>query len=52
MNRTWSLRTCHIDHKTDKTAGRGKMIIDNCYRDYAESNSRQLAQQIDLLQHL
>ncbi|MDQ1714526.1 MAG: hypothetical protein QOC60_471 [Frankiaceae bacterium] len=27
------------------------VLMNNCYRDYATSNARQLAQQIDLLQH-
>jgi uncharacterized protein YecE (DUF72 family) len=27
------------------------VLMNNCYRDYAQSNARQLAQQIDLLQH-
>ncbi|MDQ1680355.1 MAG: hypothetical protein QOI42_1214 [Frankiaceae bacterium] len=27
------------------------VLMNNCYRDYAQTNARQLAQQIDLLQH-
>jgi len=43
----WAPRIAALAEEAKET----HVLMNNCYRDYATTNARQLAQQIDLLQH-